>query len=300
MKFLLFLLLFSCTQLQTKPIKTEDSQPAQPTEPPFEYQVQSVDIYNGKIKYVAIETNLPDGSQAVVCGDKVKKSHLGQVKNKTLHLYLSESYFSKPHKKKCFIRENHVLDVNVKAYRYKKERLNVRKSRVDLSKKDLARVIREKEIKKNIYKKSADYFLFDEPFVVPLKSKITSVYGNQRLFNNKKKSQHLGNDLRARIGLPIKANNRGQVVFTGNLFFSGNMVVIDHGLNLFTVYMHFSKILVEKGQVVNKGDVVGRAGMTGRVSGPHLHWGVYLNGNWMDGFTLVEESKKHIANYVAD
>ena len=92
------------------------------------------------------------------------------------------------HFKKCYLNDEHVLNIAVKPFKYKQEVLRVPKRKVDLSKKDLARVIREKEIKKKIYLDSASYYMFDRPFKVPLKSKITSVYGNQRLFNDKKKS----------------------------------------------------------------------------------------------------------------
>ena len=116
------------------------------------------------------------------------------------------------------------------------------------------------------------------------------------MFNDKKKSQHLGNDLRARTGTKIPAANRGRVVYTGNLFFSGNVVVLDHGMGIFSMYGHLSKILVTEGSVVNQGDVVGLAGATGRVSGPHLHWGVRVNGSWIDGFSLIEASKVHLGD----
>ena len=293
--------MISCANAQKQNLPLEkkvEVKESKQIKPKFKYNVQNVDVYNGKIKYVRVKTNLKDGAYKVLCkNEKISQSHSAQVKKNHLHFYLSESYFSSPHQKKCFLEGEHVLNVTVKAFQYKQEELNVPKRKVDLNKEDLARVIREKEIKKHIYDKSAEYYLFDQAFKVPLKSKITSVYGNQRLFNDKKKSQHLGNDLRAAVGVPITANNRGQVVFTGDLFFSGKILVIDHGLDLFTVYMHLSKILVEKGMIVQQGDIVGHAGMTGRVSGPHLHWGVKLNGNWLDGFTLVEESKKHIASY---
>lgn len=294
---ILFLLLISCSSGGVKPLadKKELSEKT-PPKPVFEYEVQDIDVFNGKIKYVSAHTDLKNGAYKVQCKSANKiKSHSAQVKDKEIHFYFGESYFSAPHQQKCFIEGKHFLNVNVKAFNYKKEKLNVPKRKVDLSKKDLERVIREKEIKKKIYLNSAKYYMFDSAFKIPLKSKITSVYGNQRLFNNKKKSQHLGNDLRAAVGVPIKANNRGRVVFTGDLFFSGNMVVIDHGLDLYTVYMHLSKVLVQEGTVVNQGDIVGKAGMTGRVSGPHLHWGVRLNGEWMDGFTLVNESKKQFS-----
>jgi murein DD-endopeptidase MepM/ murein hydrolase activator NlpD len=69
------------------------------------------------------------------------------------------------------------------------------------------------------------------------------------------------------------------------------VVVIDHGLEIFSVYGHLSKISVQKGDLVNQGDILGLSGMTGRVSGPHLHWGVRIQGHWVDGFSLVEQSR---------
>ena len=299
MKFLLVLcLMISCASAQKKEMENSTVVAPKKEVEKFVYNVKNIEILNGKLKFVNLETDAEDGFYKVSCNNqKVSKDYSAEVKNKQLRFYLPESYFSKPHQKKCYFQNNHILNVVVKAFPYKRERLNVPKRRVDLNKKDLARVIKEKEIKKHIYDESAKYFLFDKPFRVPLQSKITSYYGNQTLFNNKKKSQHLANDLRAAVGVPIKANNRGRVVFTGDLFFSGKIVVIDHGLDLFTVYMHLSKILVEKGNIINQDDIVGHAGMTGRVSGPHLHWGVKLNGHWLDGFALVKESKKHIASY---
>jgi murein DD-endopeptidase MepM/ murein hydrolase activator NlpD len=219
------------------------------------------------------------------------------VKDHVANVYMSESYFSRKTFRSCHLGQNHVIDLTVKSYPYKKEKLNVKKGKVDLNKKDLARVIREKKIKANLYNNSASYYLFNEPFTLPLKSYVTSHYGNVRLFNNKKRSQHLGNDFRAAIGVPIPVANRGRVVYVGNLFFSGNVVVVDHGLDIFTLYGHLSKIQTTKGSIVNKGDIIGLAGMTGRVSGPHLHWGVKINGNSVDGFSLTKESE---LQFVAD
>ncbi|MBC76426.1 MAG: peptidase M23 [Halobacteriovoraceae bacterium] len=267
------------------------------SEPPAIDSVQTVSVRTGKVVFKRFSFNRDDGVYVLQCGEK---KHRFQVKNKTAHIYLPASYFSKAKKDSCTFVERgeseKALTLNINSFDYPKERLNVPKSKVFYSKKDLARIIREKEIKKQIYKTSSDVFLFEKPFKVPLKSYITSHYGNQRLFNDKKKSQHLGNDLRARTGTPIPSANRGRVVYTGNLFFSGNVVVIDHGMDIFSMYGHLSKILVTEGSVVNQGDIVGLAGATGRVSGPHLHWGVRINGSWIDGFSLIEASKKHLGD----
>lgn len=252
-------------------------------------QVEEVTLQPGKVKLVKFDINLADGKWELLC-NKNKVEFV--VMNKTAKVFMVESYFSMMRPYKCRFKDQDILAVKIKSFPYKSEKLNVDKRRVTLNKKDLDRVIREREIKRKIYEKTASYYLFDQPFQVPLKSFVTSHYGNRRLFNNKKRTQHLGNDFRARTGVKIPVSNKGKVVYTGNLFYSGNIVIVDHGLNIFTAYGHLSKILVSEGSIVNKGEIVGLSGATGRVSGPHLHWGVKINGQWIDGFSLVEESKK--------
>ena len=76
-------------------------------------------------------------------------------------------------------------------------------------------------------------------------------------------------------------------MFAGNLFFTGKTVIIDHGLGIFSIYGHFSQIDTKEGLILPKGAFVGLSGSTGRVSGPHLHWGVKIHGNWVDWLSLV-------------
>ncbi|MEX0798794.1 MAG: M23 family metallopeptidase [Bacteriovoracaceae bacterium] len=284
-------LIMSCsmaTQSNKREVVAEEKKP-------LINETKKVSVQTGKVVFEKFSFRKPDGVYHLQCADKTYRFF---VKNQVAQLYLPANYFSKKSSVKCVYldgqKEIQALDVVIEEYDYPKERLRVAKSKVDYSKKDLERIIKEKEIKRKIYLNSSNMYLFNRPFKVPLNSYITSHYGNQRLFNNKKKSQHLGNDLRAAVGVEIPAANRGKVVFTGNLFFSGNVVVIDHGLDIFSVYGHLSKILVSAGSIVNQGDIVGLAGATGRVSGPHLHWGIKINGSWIDGFSLVDASKLHI------
>ena len=262
---------------------------------PLVDQSKSVTVQNGKVVFERFTFRKPDGVYKLHCGDKTYRF---LVKNEMANIYLPASYFSAKEKKNCVFLEGEkevkTIDLAVSEFDYPKETLNVAKGKVDYSKKDIERIIREKEIKRKIYLKSSDTYLFDKPFILPLNSFITSYYGNQRLFNNKKKSQHLGNDLRAPTGTRIPVANKGKVVYTGDLFFSGKVVVVDHGMDIFSMYGHLSKILVTQGSIVNQGDVIGLAGATGRVSGPHLHWGIRINGSWIDGFSLIEASKKHL------
>lgn len=180
----------------------------------------------------------------------------------------------------------------VNAYDYPAELLKVDQKKVVLSPEDRARADNEKQMLLKLYENSDKNLLFSDPFSVPLASKITSIYGTKRIFNSQVETQHLGTDFRAKVGTKIFASNSGKVVFTGDLFFGGNTVLIDHGLGIFTSYSHLSQIFAKVSEYVTKESLIGLSGMTGRVSGPHLHWGVNIHGNWVDGHSLVEASKK--------
>ncbi len=165
---------------------------------------------------------------------------------------------------------------------YKKEALRVAPRHVKPSPKNLKRIKAEKKEIRRIYASSSDARLWYGNFIKPLTSNITSVFGTQRLFNGELKSYHRGTDLRAKTGTPIYASNSGIVRLAKNLFYSGNIVIVDHGKGIFTNYAHLSKIDVNAGQHIARGDQIGLSGATGRVSGPHLHWGVKINGAYVD------------------
>jgi len=228
----------------------------------------------------------------LICNNKSMKYY---IRKKWGISYLSESYFSKLNPYNCILKSagisHKVSRVEVIDYKFPEERLNVAKKRVFLTLKDRKRVARERAILNKIYTSSTAQPLFNKAFDMPLKSLITSYYGTRRIFNNKKRSQHLGTDFRAGVGVPIPSANDGVVVFAGNLFYTGNAIIVDHGAGIFTVYGHLSRIEVTNGQKISKGQVLGLAGKTGRVSGPHLHWGVKVNNRWVDGFSLINASR---------
>jgi murein DD-endopeptidase MepM/ murein hydrolase activator NlpD len=296
MKYIvLALLLISCSTLK-KENKAHGFKTPALVEKKVELSIKEYDVFNGKVKFINFTTSLESGTHKIKCREQgsnkpLIKNFLVSVEGGNASLYYAESYHSKAKKHFCFIEQKQILTINVKQFPYKKEFLKVARGKVVLSKKNKARAAREWHITQKIYQNSQKRLLISEPFKVPLDSFITSHYGKKRIFNNLKKSQHLGNDFRAKVGVPIPVSNRGKVVFVGNLFYTGNVVIVDHGLNLFTLYAHLSKTMIPLGTIVNKGDIVGLAGMTGRVSGPHLHWGVKLHGYNIDGFSLVTESK---------
>ena len=112
-------------------------------------------------------------------------------------------------------------------------------------------------------------------------------FGDRRIFNDIRRSTHGGVDITAPRGAPIIASNSGRIVLARDLYYAGNAVIIDHGLGLFSLSCHFSKITVKEGDLVRKGDLIGEIGSTGRVTGPHLHWGIKVFGSRIDPFSLL-------------
>jgi murein DD-endopeptidase MepM/ murein hydrolase activator NlpD len=129
--------------------------------------------------------------------------------------------------------------------------------------------------------------LWDKPFHSPIPGETGTNFGSRRVFNGEARAPHAGSDLRAKTGTPIHATNRGRVVLAKNLFFTGNTVVLDHGLGVYTIYAHMSRIDVKVSQIVTENQLLGLSGATGRVTGPHLHWSARIQSARVDPFSLL-------------
>ena len=151
----------------------------------------------------------------------------------------------------------------------------------------LERIQREAELTKSIYAIYSSDWLGKGNFIVPSEGKVAPNFGERRVFNNKPRSPHSGVDISSPFGAPVRASNAGKVVLANDLYYAGKTVILDHGLGVFSFYCHFSKIRVKRGSLVNKGDIIGDIGATGRVTGPHLHWSVRINGGRVDPFSLL-------------
>ena len=129
---------------------------------------------------------------------------------------------------------------------------------------------------------------FDLEFISPVDTLITSPYGKKRFINDAPRSPHLATDIRGKEGTPIIAPKDGRAVLVANHFYSGNIVILDHGGGLFSSYSHMQKHNILEGELVKKGTVIGFVGSTGRVTGPHLHWTIYLNENRINPELFIE------------
>lgn len=179
--------------------------------------------------------------------------------------------------------------VTVKAQRFPTTELKVADRYVELSPADTARAVREAQETDAIYATFTPACYWSDAFVAPIHgAKDGRNFGHRRVFNGQPRAPHSGADLRADVGTPVYAANRGRVVLAKDLFYSGNAVIVDHGLGLYTMYLHLSKIDVAPGAIVERGQRLGLAGATGRVTGPHLHWGVRIVDARVDPFSLLK------------
>ena len=167
--------------------------------------------------------------------------------------------------------------------RYAEQRLTVERRHVELSAEDLARYGRERS---HLAEVSSRFTETREPATLQLASPTdgprSSSFGLRRVFNGERRNPHSGMDIAAATGAPVVAAAAGRVADTGDYFFNGNTVVVDHGLGFLTLSCHLSAIETAVGAAVDAGTPIGRVGATGRVTGAHLHFGVYLNATTVD------------------
>ena len=167
------------------------------------------------------------------------------------------------------------------------------KRKVEPNKQDLARINKEgKIIRASLaaWSENPDVSL---DFDIPVQGQLSSPFGLRRFFNGQPRNPHSGLDIAAPEGTPIHAPATGTIITTGDYFFNGHTVFIDHGQGLISMFCHLSKIHVKPGQIVQRGQHVGDVGMTGRVTGPHLHWSISLNNARIEPRLLLGPAYRH-------
>jgi murein DD-endopeptidase MepM/ murein hydrolase activator NlpD len=178
--------------------------------------------------------------------------------------------------------------VTVRPRTFPLQQLTLPKGMVDLDAPTLARVETERGELRAALAAGASERLWRGPFRVPVEGgQATGGFGLRRVINGQPRSPHTGYDWAAPAGTPVVAANAGRTVLVTEHFFAGRNVVVDHGLGLFTLYYHLTETRVGPGESVTAGQVIGTVGATGRVTGPHLHFAVLLNGAWVDPEALL-------------
>jgi murein DD-endopeptidase MepM/ murein hydrolase activator NlpD len=176
-----------------------------------------------------------------------------------------------------------LVNFSITHKQYPEQRLRIRRKRLvnEMNAQDLARIKDEKEQVRKIKDVWSDRPA-DVSFCAPVIGRWSSLFGLRRFLNNQPRGMHRGLDIAAKTDTAVLAPASGFVIGTGDYFFSGQTVFLDHGQGLLTAYMHLNEIAVRLGQTVLQGERLGTVGATGRATGPHLHWNVYLNQEAVD------------------
>ncbi len=187
--------------------------------------------------------------------------------------------------------QSSMLGFEVEDKAYEEQHITIKdKRKVNPEKRDMERINRETKQIKSALSHWSDQDDVVVDFRKPVEGPTSSPFGLRRFFNEQARKPHSGLDIAAPEGAAIHAPAPGTVLDTGDFFFNGNTVLLDHGQGLVTMYCHMSKIDVSPGQTVATGEVLGEVGMTGRVTGPHLHWGVSLNDVRIDPLLFLTET----------
>ncbi len=181
-----------------------------------------------------------------------------------------------------------VFRVVVQAEEFRVQSMTLPKGQVEPDADALKRINREQEKVKTVLAGLTPERLWTAGFLVPVEGTVTGAFGSKRILNGQPRNQHSGEDIAAPLGAPVKAANDGIVRLMDDQFFSGISVILDHGLGLFTMYFHLDSATVKEGARVKRGDVIGTVGQSGRATGPHLHWGAWLNGSRVNPFSLAK------------
>jgi murein DD-endopeptidase MepM/ murein hydrolase activator NlpD len=179
------------------------------------------------------------------------------------------------------------MDVAVTAREFGRRVLTVDDSFVNPPQPVLARIAREGRELGQLWTQSQPSRLWTSRFARPVPGRVNGAFGSRSIFNGEARQPHGGADFLSPAGTPIHAPNSGRVLLARDLYFTGNTVVIDHGLGMFSLLAHLSVVAVREGDMVTRGDIIGQVGATGRVTGPHLHWAVRMNGARVDPVAVL-------------
>lgn len=253
---------------------------------------RSSPIPGGIVLVKTMPTILPE-PEAYFSGNRVAIIEINNIWTAIIGLSLGTS--PGPHVLYTVSRngEQNSYTFNVKKFTYPRQNLRIKNRRqVDPTASDLVRIKKESEIIHNAFERWTEKEPDDFIFSLPVKGRFSSKFGLRRFFNNEPRKPHSGIDIAAPLGTRIIAPADGKIIVTGNYFFNGNTVFIDHGHGLIGMYNHLDAIRVNQGQSIKRGQVIGTIGKTGRATGPHLHWSVSLNNARVNPLLLLNKKAR--------
>ncbi len=192
------------------------------------------------------------------------------------------------------------VQVNVSKAKWDEQSVTgVATRKVNPLQKDIQEIKRERdELYRALAKKANTKKDWKKGFILPVQGRVSGNFGSRRIFNGIKKNPHTGTDIAAPLGTPVLSSGDGVVVLAQKgYFYTGNMIVIDHGDTLKTIYAHLNDISVKKGDIVKGGDIIGHVGNTGRATGAHLHWGAVLDHVRFRPESLLDINNKICRSY---
>lgn len=268
----------------------------------FNINMSDSTVSNGRTTFIEFNKEKEVKYESVKVGKKSFKVFPNPLDATKLYALIPVSYYEKPSNKKIVLNytqnktsNSKLFFLKVKDGKYKKEEIQVSKSKVNPQAKEVKeRISKEYSEAMKIYGTVTPESYISSKFILPLDSFITSDFGKARVYNGSLKGYHSGTDFRAKVGTPIVASNDGVVTLVKDRFYSGGTVLINHGQGIYTCYFHMSKFDVKPNDKVKKGQILGLSGVSGRVTGPHLHFAVRINAVQVDPLQFIELMNKNI------
>jgi len=225
----------------------------------------------------------------------VKISTCPDIKNKEIFFYthnnIEYAITPSPFSKDSRVLNSYCVPIKINKKDFGESRITILDvSKVNLSEENSQRAYKESQLIKESLNSYSTDIKPSLKFISPVDGIISSRYGKQRYINDKPRSPHLALDIAAAEGTKIIAPAPGKVMLVGDFFYSGNYLILDHGFGLLSSYSHMSKIHVQAGDYLDQRDIIGEVGSTGRVTGPHLHWSVYLEKQRINPESLIAEN----------
>lgn len=260
----------------------------------MEYKLSNQNIANGKTLFIEFSKEVDEEILKVVMDKKEYGVFASHDTNHSMYALIPINYYETPKQKSLtlFYKQGDALKteeirISVVDGMYEKEQLKVSQNKVTPNKQESERASREYAQAMQIYGHVTPTSYLDRAFILPMQSAITSDFGRARVYNGSLKGFHSGTDFRANVGTPIIASNDGVVALVAERFYSGGTVILDHGHGIYTCYFHMSQFDVQESDRVHRGDTLGLSGASGRVTGPHLHFAVRIDGQQVDPLQFI-------------